>query len=101
MPVGGGSIFHKTMLFSLVNSPQNRDHFLILSYSQSNTETSEIIFPKLYSQILFKKKLGILISVLHLEGWWRKPLINLGAYGFNSMALTVTFFFSNRCQPLN
>ena len=56
MPVGGGSIFHKTMLFSLVNSPQNRDHFLILSYSQSNTETSEIIFPKLYSQILFLKK---------------------------------------------
>lgn len=58
MPVGGGSIFHKTILFSLVNIPQNRGHFPILRYSQSNTETSEIIFPKLYSQILFKNKVN-------------------------------------------
>ena len=70
MPVGGGSIFHKTILFSLVNSPQNRDHFLILRYSQSNTETSEIIFPKLYSQILFKNKVrhfNQCITVLGVE----------------------------------
>ena len=26
MPVGGGSIFHKTTML-LVNNPQNRDHF--------------------------------------------------------------------------
>ena len=29
------------------------------------------------------------------------PLINLVGYGFNATALTIIFFFSNRCQPLN
>lgn len=90
-----------TMQFSLVNIPKSRDHFQILRSFQNNIEISEIIFPKLFSQTLFKSKTKHFNQGIQFWRVERKASNKFGGYGFNSTALTITFFFSNRCQPLN